>query len=612
MAYLDIDLKSDPPALTTPGLKSWHSPDVGLDFVRTTTGRHDLPERLGFAIPNEEDPVERFDPEIRISEEDSRRLWGLFWWQSFIHHRVDPRTILNLGDSANNAQVEFTAEIVSTSGTTLRCKGDTWNPRDIGFGEFVPNPEWPASGGRFLSVPHQFALPIGARCEFLKPSVLADKLMPAVMAISFPEDTEDSSEFEVTLSSAVDFATQPYDLFFPSANGKYYCRFFWYEFDPDATPNLQSNQWRHFQRRAKVYSSAVAAADPIEVAFDSNGAIVPDGVAAEALLRIRGFKAGDPPATIDPAGRVTVTQGTGSPGPTSPWVTTVDLRDIAENCDAFEIRCALTPNENLTGTSFVHPFGCRNDQLDASGSMAHRGGRFCAASLDASKFSTFRAGCWQPGDEETGCSRFAFKDRGTANVRNVPADWSEGGRLAALMYGSEFVLVQAAAAVSGPRAFHIERPAGACYGVASAFGTWTSPGVPAGLFASRTKYFGETFGEREVFEDEDGTNQRLHFGAFIRQGDWDAAASATAGTLASTISGWTSKTDARGETMAADLALYPASWFGNANNYTWAAGDSALHEEIRLVDGEHFAALCNPSIKVNAVSIAMTAIVAGT
>jgi len=468
---------------------------------------------LGFTGDVEAQRWEHVSENVRLDWEFAAAIQQAAWLLGYIQNGYPHDVIYNYGE-AGNVEQSAVYEIVSVSGATLTLKGA--NPKNLRRDVAILNPDWPATPGRLLYSTESFALPVGAACDFLAPSVYHEKgFSPYVASISYPESDDPVVEFEVVLSARAASCKNPYDEKFPAADGKYYVRLYWNQDTRDSYPNLQPNRGAWFSRRTVMLENQGV------VTFsngENNTRVLYPGMLPGALT-VRYTDTVGRIATLS-AEQITARLSTVQ-NAEDDWTSTLDLSDIEGTnfVVTYRPQCASGEDQDLI------PFAahCANAQRDfaTSGQPVW----FCA-NPQASKLDSFQPRCWQPE-----CDGFCLGVEGAHGFQisrspDPPAEVRLAAYWDRLWHRGDWYIEQLVVGESGVRNYRIGRPSGGGPSLEGIIGGFVDS-VPTGKYPLRWNYYAPTMGELETIEETDpesenyGRTLSLVFGAFFAQTEQD-------------------------------------------------------------------------------------------
>lgn len=591
--------KSNSPMRTAAGL-AWSdlpatgNTEVGVQLPSCATcpklAAHNPCSRLGWKVAHGDTSYGDVSSGSRVSYREWKRIFQAAWQLAYVFQgMIGDDIIFNAGEGGDNASQFFDFEIVSVSGATLTLKGD--NPKRLTLGRSIPNPDPFSGGGALSTVTEYFALRLGARVEFRGASVLRGKLAPYITSITPPvSNAQGNVTFTVTLSSNVSNAKQPYDAFYPPADGKYYCRVRFYQFHDPGWPNCQPPIEALFSRvtQSITRAAAVGASGEPEL-LDTDGdptRVIPPGVdPATAPTLVVEHPDGD--FSVDPAGRiVTVQNGY------LDWTTTLDVSDLLTAYPAATGFVATFRAESVAADAerIPHRGQCGNCQKDETGSYAHHDGWRCTQ-VACSGFASFKRNCWQPNASHF---NLANEEGGynAGNANTPAADVRNGTRLARLFTGVSWVIIQGIPGESSARNFHLELRG--IPGLQEILGAWAG-GVPSGLFASQTPFYSPALGIATWGTDGSGNDTvSIAFGAFNLRNTWTAGDDPEPGILPTLAGSWEGQESATGGADVARLNGFPAGWTGHTHLYSLDTSGSAYALTNRRVEQEVFVTGIDP------------------
>lgn len=581
-----IENKDDCAYRATQGQRNIPLPDHGSDeSLALITGTPDLAQGLNINVPVGEHRHFGIPESNRITWRDAHRLFVAMCETAFVMNRMDQGELrLNAGTGAANMTNFGEWEVVDVSGNIITLRGT--NPRKVVYvTSSMQNPEWPAPGEpKIISTSGYCSLPVGSLVKFLAPSALSRKLTPRVLKVNPPVSTaEDDVEFTIEVGYACDAAMEPENKKYPM--GEVRCRVFFYGTFPPAFPRFERVSEAQFARRVVTFSRndlLAESAPELKRSNNASGRVLPAD-AFEHALKITVTRTNGDTLVDDPAARLTITQGAGPS-----WTSVLELSAEAMDPSVREVEVeywaeAVAGTDEGAGSSRVICSGkCANSWHDVTGSYAQDGDEVCVA-VDADQRATHRQGCWQ-----INCSKFCLGDE-TRNLRSGnmanprPADFSKPEHFMRLWNNTDWILTQQNSGSADPRNFILSRPPGGAPSLGEMLGGWSN-GVPGGLFPSRDEYFGRKFGRRETGTTVEGDEwQAVRYGAFAAapwtdgdgdlQGAWSAGTVPASGILPALVSGWATKPDGNGGSLAAELAQFAYRGMGSVNVYNFVASD---------------------------------------
>jgi hypothetical protein len=597
VAFIGIDLKQQTAVRSAAGIKGQRLPTTTLDELRVRLpGCESIAEEsapawaLGYRVPAGTDVTSILPEENRMTAEDAVLLRSLLWWtHSAANGVLDEPYLYNLGSGANNVFQVARVEVLEVDGRRARVHGR--HPGLYVYGNSRQNPNWPGvrvdpdtlevtPEPRLISDNEEGCLMLGAKAAPVYPSVLYRKLQPALVKVESPTVAGDldNCTFWIELSHSVEHLMEPFDLALPPFDGRYYLDLVFYFTAPESHPNYQPSVTAHWERMS--VELAEFPAELLNSAGESTRVLPPDLVseAGPAML-----------AFVSTAGGASILQGaalmeyleftdTGAG-----WETRVDLSAIGATSATiiYWAEAAAGTMDCAWGAG-----ACANSQVDLTGGFVHdvATGRRCT-NVDCSKFAGggFRGICWDPSatgfclQQGAAGAGYQLGRLGMPRTHVAESQW-----ISRSWCDTSVIIEQGMAGVSSHRNFSFARIGGPSL-LELLGGFWNGP-APGGNFPRREPVHSPAFGRRETYTDEEGTHQRLAFGAFIADAEQDLSSrTRESGTLA-LVDGWEGRDDDHGAAPDTPVRGYPLGNVGNSHGHNFGHGGNGMMYRSRVSD----------------------------
>jgi hypothetical protein len=440
----------------------------------------------------------------------------------------------NAGGGAANISEAVRYKVTSASGNSITCTGP--HPQRIDFVVLSANPDWPAEGEpKFIQTTVYGSIPIGAEIRPLPPSVLANKMIGIITAISAPATYSETVTVTFTTTGSFDNIDAPLD----AALG---------EFDPfvdvyfyrTAAPIVVPQAWAP---NASAWTRVTLAKTRVEVpTLDEDGCFELTGPGGtEHRIALHPGTEGTGAATFAIA-TLTWRQADGSfveaddlalrwrpvysSGTHTSRIYLADLYDIGGESALVSFVVSYwteyRSGDDAGNGLLRHPRACVNSRpftgyANAGGADT---GQACWAQEDASgaALGLFHRDCHLPL-----CDRFSAVALDGTVVNGteasgdpiaLPGRYSGGGDLwDRLMVASDITFVEFFVPGSTVAQMYVERVSRGQPSLAWLSGPWFQ--IERGLFTTREPLVGPLFGQRETYTDGDGgEHHQLVFGAF--------------------------------------------------------------------------------------------------